>query len=479
MISETATLDALDVGGGHPDGEAFLVAHIGADARVIALPDGVEVTVGRSRASTIFVDDERVSRQHARVQRRGADVFAADLGSRNGTRVGGVALSGERRMQAGEVLEVGPMRAVLALAAAGGAGTRAAAADGAAGAGADASAAGDVQVIADPAMASVYDLCRRVAAMSLSVLITGETGVGKERIAEAIQQAGPRARKPFVRLHVGALPDTLIESELFGHERGAFTGADRRHRGYFEAAAGGTLLLDEIGELPLPLQAKLLRVLESGRVVRLGSTEEIATDVRVIAATNRDLVAESRAGRFREDLFFRLAAFRIDVPPLRQRPAEIPLLAALFARQAARAAGRPPVAITAAAQAALARHPWPGNVRELRHVVEAALVLAAPGDIDAVHLLPALAAPAAPALAAPVAAAPPTPTPTPAPAAEPQHPPASLPQSIDQMERAAIVAALNATGGNQTRAAEQLGISRRTLLYKMKKLSIRSARVVE
>jgi DNA-binding NtrC family response regulator len=220
------------------------------------------------------------------------------------------------------------------------------------------------------------------------------------------------------------------------------------------------------------VQAKLLRVLESGKVVRLGSTEEIAVDVRILAATNRDLSAESRAGRFREDLFFRLAAFRIDVPPLRERPAEIPLLGTLFARQAARAAGRPPAALTPAALAALARYPWPGNVRELKHVIEAALVMAVPGDIDAAHLPAtvtragadaaprALAAPAVLAGSGPVAAG-------------------DLPASVDKLERDAIVAALNASAGNQTRAAEQLGISRRALIYKMKKLGVRSARVVE
>jgi len=296
------------------------------------------------------------------------------------------------------------------------------------------------------------------------VLIIGETGVGKERIAEAVQRASARADQPFVRLHLGALPDSLVESELFGHERGAFTGADRRHRGYFEAASGGTLLLDEVGELPPSTQAKLLRVLESGKIARLGSTDEIAVDVRIIAATNRDLAAEARAGRFREDLFFRLAAFRIDVPPLRKRPAEIPLLASLFAREMARAVGRPSGGITPAALAALGRHAWPGNVRELKHVVEAALVLASPGAVDVQHLPEAVRAPAAP---------------VPAEAAADSKPIPALNQSVDRLEHDAIVAALNACAGNQTRAAAELGISRRTLIYKMKKHGIRSARVVE
>ena len=460
MSSESATLDALSLAESGSEAEAFLIAHLDGEPRVVALPDGVEVTIGRSRASTIYVDDERVSRNHARVERRGGDVFVTDLGSRNGTRLGGVPLAGERRAQGGDVIEAGPLRAVVALA---GSTLRAPVVDPQAVASADGGAS--LQVVADPLMAEVYALCRRVAAMPMSVLITGETGVGKERIAETIQQASARAAKPFVRLHVGALPESLVEGELFGHERGAFTGADRRRRGYFEAAAGGTLLLDEIGELPMPVQAKLLRVLESGRVIRLGSTEEIPVDVRVIAATNRDLAAESRAGKFREDLFFRLAAFRIDVPPLRKRLSEIPLLASLFARQMARAAGRPPVGLRPAALAALSAYAWPGNVRELKHVVEAALVMASPGDIDVAHLPPEVRSPAAPR---PEMRAP-----------SPPATGAALPGEVARLERETIVAALNACDGNQTRAAERLGISRRTLLYKMKKLGIHSARVVD
>jgi DNA-binding NtrC family response regulator len=458
---DTATLDALDVGAGSAGAEAFLVVHLAGEPRVVLLPEGTEVTIGRSRASTIYVDDERISRRHARIVRRGADVFAADLGSRNGTRVSGVPLAGEQRLRGGDVIEAGPLRAIVAVA-----GAAAAAPPPPAprprGNDADAEGGPDLQVIADPAMANVYELCRRVAAMPLSVLITGETGVGKERIAEAIQRASPRAAQPFVRLHVGALPETLVESELFGHERGAFTGADRRHRGYFEAASGGTLLLDEIGELPLPVQAKLLRVLESGKVIRLGSTDEIPVDVRVIAATNRDLAGEARAGRFREDLYFRLAGFRIDVPPLRQRQAEIPLLAALFARETARAASRPPVAVTPPALAALARYAWPGNIRELKHVVQAAMVMAGPGDVGVEHLPPGVRDAAPASAAAPVTSG-----------------GEALPASVERLERETIVKALNACAGNQTRAAAELGISRRTLLYKMKKLGIRSARIVD
>ena len=468
-----ATVDVFDMNPDAQPAEGYLVVHVGGVPHLVLLPDGVEVTIGRSRSATIFVDDERVSRRHARIQRRGHDVYVADLGSRNGTLVNARKVTAETRVQAGDVVEAGPARAVVAIATrvSGGRTDR----DGIpkpppAMTGAPSKAGrrterADVQIVADAGMLAVYERCRLVAGTPLSVLITGETGVGKEGIAEAIQRSGPRADKPFVRLHVGALPESLVESELFGHERGAFTGADRRHHGYFEAASGGTLLLDEIGELPLPVQAKLLRVLESGQVSRVGSTDQIAVDVRVLAATNRDLAAEVRAGRFREDLFFRLSAFRIEIPPLRQRPSEIPLLAALFARNLVRAAGRAPVVITPAALAALERHGWPGNIRELKHAIEAAVVMAG-DEIDVAHL-PASVQGGAGAPQVP-------PSVSLAPAREP-----TLGASVEQVERDTIVEALKAHGGNQTLAAQTLGVSRRTLIYKMKRLGIRSARVVD
>jgi DNA-binding NtrC family response regulator len=251
----------------------------------------------------------------------------------------------------------------------------------------------------------------------------------------------------------------LLESELFGHERGAFTGADKRRLGYFESAAGGTLFLDELGELPASTQAKLLRVLETRRIVRLGSSEEFETDVRIIAATNRDLAAEVRVGRFREDLYFRLGGFRIDVPPLRDRRSEIPLLASLFVREMAARMSAPAPGVGPELLAVLERYPWPGNVRELKHVMEAALVLAAPGNIGIEHLPPQFrSAPGQPP-AAPTIAAVGSP-------------------SLSLAERSAIVGALEACAGNQSRAARQLGISRRTLIYKMRKHDIRTVKGV-
>ncbi|HET7502839.1 MAG TPA: sigma 54-interacting transcriptional regulator [Kofleriaceae bacterium] len=308
-------------------------------------------------------------------------------------------------------------------------------------------------VVGDSQMARVYDLVRKVADHPITVLVAGETGVGKEVIASAIHAASSRRDGPLVRLNCASMPETLLESELFGHEKGAFTGADRRKLGYFEAAHGGTLFLDEIGEMTPALQAKLLRVLEQRRITRVGGTDEIEVDVRVICATHRDLEAESRGGTFRPDLFFRISAFTIFVPALRDRPAEIEMLAQHFIRQcAAQTRQRVPV-LSPAASAALRRHAWPGNVRELRNAIERAMVLHSAGVIGVEDLPDSIREGRAVAQVA-----------------------AALPLSLDgmrdqiaDMERATIAAVLESCNGSQTEAAKQLGISRRTLIYRMEK----------
>jgi two-component system, NtrC family, response regulator AtoC len=456
MTQETRTLDVLALDKGESGPRAFLIVSLGKETRIVPLLEGEAITVGRARSSTIHVDDEHISRLHSSVVRRGDDIVVTDLGSRNGTIVGGARIERERRVLAGDVISIGPLTAVVAVAAA-----PAAAATPAT----ESAPSPGTHVIADPAMARVYELCRRVAATPLSVLVSGETGAGKENVAEAIHRFGPRADRPFVRLHIASLPETLLESELFGHEKGAFTGASKRRIGYFESAAGGTLFLDEIGELPLATQAKLLRTLETRQIVRIGSTEEVPVDVRIVAATNRDLPAEVRAGRFREDLFFRLSAFRIDVPPLRARPVEIPLLASLFAREIAERMAGPAPVLRPEVLAALQAYAWPGNVRELKHTMEAAYVLAAPGDIRPEHLPEPLRQGSTKASAAA------------RPAAADEG--ADLPGAVSETERRAILAALTAHGGNQTRAAAQLGISRRGLIYKMSKYDIHMRRTRE
>ena len=307
--------------------------------------------------------------------------------------------------------------------------------------------------VADPAMMKVFRVAKRVAKTDTTVLVIGETGVGKEVLAEQLHRHSQRGAKPYVRLNCASLPETLLSSELFGHEKGAFTGADRRKIGYFEAANGGTLLLDEIGELSLTMQVKLLRVLENRTVLRLGATEEVAVDVRVICATHRDLQKDVRDGRFREDLYYRVSAFTLQVPPLRDRPAEIALLAELFARQLAERMNTAPPSLSDAAIAALTSHRWPGNVRELRNAVEHAFVMRDGDMIEIDHL--------------------PVSIQTPEQASSTDARGSTVKDKLEQIERASILKALADTGGNQTRAAKNLGMSRRALIYKMAKYDVK------
>jgi two-component system, NtrC family, response regulator AtoC len=308
--------------------------------------------------------------------------------------------------------------------------------------------------VADPGMVKVFRVARRLARTDTTVLVLGETGVGKEVLAEQIHRYSGRADKPYVRLNCASLPETLLSSELFGHERGAFTGADRRKTGYFEAADGGTLLLDEIGELSLGMQVKLLRVLESRTVLRLGGTAEIPVNVRVICATHRDLQKEVEAGRFREDLYYRVSAFTLQVPPLRDRPTEIGLLAEMFVRQHGERMGAKPPLLSDAVVGVLQSHRWPGNVRELRNAVEHALVMCDGDTILPEHLPEALRTPES----------------------EPRDSSGqgTVRDKLAQIERASILKALADEGGNQTRAAKRLGMSRRALIYKMGKYTIKS-----
>jgi DNA-binding NtrC family response regulator len=296
-------------------------------------------------------------------------------------------------------------------------------------------------VPADGPMAQVHRLVEHVAASSLSVLVLGETGTGKEVVAEAIHRFSKRAKGPFVRLNCAALPETLLESELFGHEKGAFTGAIASKPGLVEAADGGTLFLDEMGELPLLTQAKLLRVLEAREVQRLGSVVPKKVDLRIVAATNVDLEAAVRQGKFRLDLYHRLDGVSIAIPPLRARKAEILPLARLFLAKACEAEGIAAPAVTSAAEQALVAHAWPGNVRELRNVVARAAVLAGGSPITPVHLRLGhdVAAPST----------------------------AAADEAGGDGERERVLAVLDRCGGNQSRAARELGIPRRTLLRRL------------
>ncbi|HEX2685919.1 MAG TPA: sigma 54-interacting transcriptional regulator [Kofleriaceae bacterium] len=306
-------------------------------------------------------------------------------------------------------------------------------------------------VVIDPLMRQVFKLAERAARAPISVLIAGETGTGKEVVAEAIHRMSPRAEAPFVRLNCAALTETLVESELFGHEKSAFSGATAMKRGFFEAATGGTLFLDEVGELPLGTQVRLLRVLEQWRIVRVGGTAEIPVDVRLVCATNRDLETEVSRGRFREDLFFRIAAFVIPVPPLRDRKSEIIPLASHFAHEIASDLRQPSVGFTPEAMDTLQQASWPGNVRELRNVIERAVVLSEGARIGREHLPEQV-----------VEQARSTP-----------HDALDVRQRVADVERETVIAALDAADGNQTQAAKKLGISRFALIRLMAKHDIK------
>ncbi len=319
------------------------------------------------------------------------------------------------------------------------------------------------------AVANVLRMIERVAPTRATVLITGESGTGKELVAKAIHFRSTRATGPYIRVNCAALAETLLESELFGHERGAFTGAHRTHRGKFEEADGGTIFLDEIGETSNNFQTKLLRVLQEGVISRVGSNDNIKVDVRVLAATNRNLQERVKEGHFREDLFFRLNVVPVHLPPLRERQADIPLLATHFVKSAAEENGVPMKELSPGAMEALCSYPWPGNVRELENMIERAVILApesviTPEDLwlptDGRRLAPAEPSPAARATAVTDLHIPPDLLGKP------------LARFLDEMAKVRVIHALDQTGWRKQEAAEILGVDRATLYRQMKKFNI-------
>jgi DNA-binding NtrC family response regulator len=332
--------------------------------------------------------------------------------------------------------------------------------------------AGDLVVSESRAMRDVLELATRVARHNTTVLITGESGTGKEVLARAIHRMSPRSDHGFTAINCAAIPEHLLESELFGHVRGAFTGATADRVGLFEAAHDGTLLLDEIGDLPLDLQAKLLRVLEEGEIRRIGGRDARRVDVRVLAATGKPLEAAVERGEFRADLFYRLNVVRLHIPPLRERPDDVPALLTHFAGQAAGRLGHP-VSITPSALEALTRHSWPGNVRELRNAVERAAVLGTGGPLEPRDF--ALANGSANGNGhlgeANGNSGHATETNGTVPHAT-GGASLDLKSQVEAVERQAILRALEASGGNRRQAASLLGISLRTLFYKMRRLPV-------
>jgi DNA-binding NtrC family response regulator len=300
-------------------------------------------------------------------------------------------------------------------------------------------------------MQEIYQVIEAVSQNKSNVLLSGENGTGKELVARTIHAKGPLSTKPFLAINCGALSETLLESQLFGHRKGAFTGAIEDHEGVFQAADGGTLFLDEITEIPLPLQVKFLRAIQEKEVTPLGSTRPVRVDVRIIAATNRNLEDAVRDGTFRTDLFYRLNVVPIDLPPLRERREDIPLLVERFTEDFSRVYGVEPKRVTPAAMERIIQYAWPGNIRELQNAIERAFALSSEPEITLKDLPPAVLR-----------------VEEPGPAVEPVVEP--LP--FEEIERRNIMAALQRTGGNKNEAARLLGIDRQRLYRKIEKYGL-------
>jgi two-component system, NtrC family, response regulator AtoC len=430
-----------------PPGEVLLV--VGSAQLITHAMTGDEVVIGRSAECDLVLDHRSLSRRHAVLRRKPA-LSIQDLGSTNGVRVGGNIVRGGDPVPiaAGESFHIGPFSFLVATAESGEPSTD--------------RTGRERLVVDDPTPDGVSNLVVEIAKSSVNVLVQGETGVGKEVLAHTIHELSER-RGPMSSINCAALSESLLESELFGYEKGAFTGAVGLKEGLLEAAAGGTVFLDEIGELPLALQAKLLRAVESREIRRLGSTRSIPIDVRIVAATNRELSAEVAAGRFRQDLYFRLDGITLRLPPLRERKHAIGALALRFVDEAARRLGRTDVRATPDLLVALSQHDWPGNVRELKAVIDRAVLLSRGGQLGARHLAfsprveeaprPEPAAAAAPVIAAAVAAD----------AGE-----LGFLDAEERADREKVIAALDECAGNQTRAAKRLGIARTTLVNKIR-----------
>ncbi len=440
-MSEEKTAQLTDASRELPLGRMRLLVMWDAHAEHVDLPTHGELKIGRAKQCDVIVEHASVSRAHAAIEARDGHVCIRDLGSQNGTRVNGrkLTLGESAPFRAGMLAEIG--RAILVLQRRDSM--------------AELREPADDPLLPPPGgliapeegpMRQVLRLVAQVAKSKLCVLLLGETGVGKELVAEAVHRWSPRASGPFVRLNCAALTESLLESELFGHERGSFTGALQSKKGLIEAADGGTLFLDEIGELPAPTQAKLLRALEAREVLRVGALEPRAVDFRLVSATHRDLEAATSAGAFRSDLFFRINGISIGIPPLRARTNEIAGLAAAFSKRACEETKRPPIRFSREAIAALESHPWPGNVRELKNTIERAVALTTKETFDAADLFPAgtKAAPSS----------------------------ATLAEDLSEIEKRRILDALERVGGNQSEVARMLGIPRRTLLRRLKEYGI-------
>lgn len=442
-----------------------LVVVWGDELRIFALGEGT-TAIGRAEDNQVRIEHESVSRWHAAL-RVGQSLVIEDLGTANGTFVPDRTRRSEpgqtqhlcrlvrdsAELGVGDNIMLGAVSAVLRRPSA------------PTGADAESAEVGGGPADAGSAMRVLLDQAERAAAAAISVLILGETGVGKEVLARRIHAASPRAKQIFLGLNCAALGEQLLEGELFGYERGAFTGAVEARPGLFEAADGGTVFLDEVGELPLSTQAKLLRVLEDRTVLRLGARKPRAIDVRFVAATNRDLESAVAMGTFRRDLFYRLDGISLTIPPLRDRPGELAALARVFLAAGCHQLERRTPHVSEEALRALAAHDWPGNVRELKNAIERALVLCADDVIRPEHFPRAV-------LRSWDSATPPVVTASSPPRATIALGAEGFLAQVSALERARIVDALASANGNQTEAAKLLGMSRRTLVSRLDALAL-------
>lgn len=437
-------------------GEYELVVLLGEQLRVFDLPARAQLTLGRDENNDVRIDHPSVSRHHAML-RMGTPITIEDLGGANGTFVRDRAhsdIAGKTQklrrlaretadLAVGESMLLGAVSVVIRHLPETPTGV----------------------IIHDANMRALYAQAERAAAAFINVLLLGETGVGKEVLARRIHAQSPRANGPFMGINCASFSENLLEAELFGYEKGAFTGAVQTRPGLFEAAGGGTIFLDEIGELPFSMQGKFLRVLEERAVLRIGGRNPRPVDARIIAATNRDVETDVRAGRFREDLFYRVNGISLNIPPLRDRRSEIEPLAHAFVLAACRQLDRSPPTLSDATLRVLHAHAWPGNVRELRNVIERAVVLCAEGTIGPEYLpssLPSASTSATESTLAAPANVPPI----------AELDPKRFQAQVDSLERARVVEALSRCGGNQTQAAKLLGVSRRTLVARLTELDL-------
>ena len=441
-MTETCDLLAPALGPDAAAGTRFaLMVFCDAEAQLRLLEEGCSVVIGREPPAEIVVHDSSVSRQHARILRKQEEVWIEDLESRNGTVVRGAKVQ-RQRLEAGDQVEVGRARVVLAA-------TRPSA---------DAAQAAQPEtdlVVVDGRMRAVFQDAARATRGKLPVLVLGETGTGKELVARAVHRESDRRDKPFVAINCAAIAPSLLESALFGHERGAFTGATARAEGVFERADGGVLFLDEVGDLTMSAQVALLRAIETKRIARVGGTTEVPVDVQIVSATHCDLRAMVEEKTFRRDLYFRLNGVQFDLPALRERTEEIEPMAQLFLAQARRDWGVRARSITPEALDVLRRCAWPGNVRQLRYAIERAALLGSGDTVDVADLPPTVTDDLLPrSLGTPVVRAVPVEL--------------GLKQQLRQFERALIDEALRRAGGNREAAAKLLRIPLRTLFRKLR-----------